>query len=317
MSLEQLKDGKLYLRPRSYNLPRYAASHHKAMNGFPAAIIFAEWSHEGETLKYDKLRIYHTHCKSVSQRMPTNDEKIVAELHDAIENRVKEILGSNPGAEDEELLIFCIHEEIQDYFKNCGTSIEHLRPEIDVLTKRVAGTKSSERVDALAAQVEYRRQLIEIRKAEVRRGHSRIADDELDVLIGEIDRHSPAVSAKDIMWEHIKDKDYDEYIDNLIRDAYARNSLIAVAVKLSDLMDNSDPERNPKGQNIKYSDRRRLARYARAQERILNEFPQIRLLDPDGRFGVLAAKGELSRKDRRAARSIWQRKRDALRGLQP
>lgn len=248
--------------------------------------------------------------------MPTNNEKIVAELHDVIENRVKEVLGGNPSADDEELLIFFVHEEIQGYFRNFGIDIEHLRPEIDVLTKRVAGKKSSKRVEDLAAQIVRRRGEIERRKAEVRRGHGRVAEDELDVLIREIDRHSPAVPAVTIMWEHIKDKDYQEYIDTLIQDAKDRHSLIAVAVKLSDLMDNSDPERNPKGQNITYSDRRRLARYARAMQCILDAFPEIRLLDPDGRFGALEARGELSRKDRRAARSNWRRKRDALRGLQ-
>lgn len=126
----------LFVLPRSENLPLKRHKHPIGMDPVQAARNYSQWSHEGERLKFVR-DVYDTHPKAVAQRMNTAAEKIVAFLHDVVENRVKEILGKDPDPAEEEKLIQQILKEIEEYFRNCGCDVSHLIPCIDILTKRV------------------------------------------------------------------------------------------------------------------------------------------------------------------------------------
>ena len=106
------------------------------MDLLDAATGYAQHIHDGKRLKVDKGK-YFTHVKAVSRRLWTKEEKVVALLHDVVEQRVKDKLGATPNPKEEEECIKEILFEIARYFKCCNLDVADLIPDIDILTKRV------------------------------------------------------------------------------------------------------------------------------------------------------------------------------------
>ena len=200
-------------RRRRHFLPR--PGH---MDLVAAAVAYAQYAHEFERLKYVE-GTYYTHVKGVSERLHTSEEKVVALLHDVVENRIEDELGKTPDKTVEERRIQEILDEIELYFRERGHDISKtLRLDIDILTKRVTDTDA-----------------------------------------------------------YPDDTNYLKYIKRLADDAEKRKVYRAVRVKLADLFDNSDPERN-RARNIqKPKDRARLRRYGKAIGYLTSRFPEIKL----------------------------------------
>ena len=116
------------------------------MNILEAASLYAQKAHEGERLKY-VIGVYYTHPKAVSKLMHTNEEKIVALLHDVIEHHIKKCKKAHENQGKifshrlENKLVREKLEEIETYFRNYGFELDPMiLPCLDVLTKRTYHT---------------------------------------------------------------------------------------------------------------------------------------------------------------------------------
>jgi hypothetical protein len=125
------------------------------MAGVAAAAAYAKLKHDGERLNYAAEGPYYWHCKAISERMHTRDEKIVAFVHDVIEHQVKNTLGKTPDPVAEEKLIQAGLDEFETYFKNCGYDVSHLRCHVDDLTKR-RGDSYKKYIDKMVSNAQLR-----------------------------------------------------------------------------------------------------------------------------------------------------------------
>jgi hypothetical protein len=119
---------------------------HHATGVIGIARDYARDAHQGERLKFVDGP-YFWHVKSVSERMHSKDEVIVAFLHDAIESKVKKALGKKPDPEAEERLIALELETLALHFKKFSYDIDHLLGDINVLTRRVTDKDDSDELN--------------------------------------------------------------------------------------------------------------------------------------------------------------------------
>jgi hypothetical protein len=181
------------------------------MDLLQAAGKCSRFFHKGQHFKYVE-GAYWEHPKSVSERMHSVDEKVLALLHDVgeeiVKQRLKEIKAPTP-EQEEEAVAYAL-DRIRRYFQKRHCTIDYLLPDLDVLTRRSYWT-------------------------------------------------------------------YGFYIGNIIDHCARTGALRAAKVKLADLEDNRDPDRNRPVALQTDKDKARLLRYDFSRARILKAYPQITL----------------------------------------